>query len=413
MPALDLAEVDAFAARLHEGQTRRQGTPYIAHPRAVRVLAEDLAAALGLALDDVTRAACLLHDVVEDCDVDEAELSRRFGPEVAARVGLLSKPEELPGEDRVARNQRYFDRLVREADDVLRVVKVADRLHNLAELHLAPDRERLGRYLEETRRFLLPLVRGAASPTVARGLEATLEDGIALAARLQGLSAPEQKARDTRVPRGLYAILDVTPASDLDALRSLAAAAIEGGAALVQVRCKGVTDRAALGAVEELLPVARRAGVPLVVNDRADLARVSGSDGVHVGQTDLPPPRLRPLLDEGMLLGASSHTREQAQRVEREGGVDYVAFGPVHASPTKQGHADVTGLASLEEVARSVSLPLCAIGGLTTPERMAGVARAGAQLGAVISALSGAPDPRFMARRLALAHAAAFEREPA
>lgn len=406
MSTLDLDAVDAFARAQHEGQRRRHGAPYVEHPRAVRLFVEDLGAALGVPIDDELLAAALLHDVLEDTDTTDIDLETRFGPVVARRVRLLTKPGAEPGEDKEARSRRYFEALLRDADDEARLLKIADRLHNLSELHFAPDKERAARYLKETRRYLLPLAREASDPYAAAGLEAALTGGVRLAARLQQLD-DAGACDEERVPSGLYAILDVTPDSDLDELSRLAFAATEGGAAIVQVRAKGLSDRMALAFVETVLPLARRAGALLVVNDRADLAQVSGSDGVHLGRGDLPPPRVRPHLPPGMLVGASSHSLEQAEATVQAGGVDYVALGPVYPSPTKQGHADVTGTGALAEVARALPLPVCAIGGITSTSRMAEVARAGAQLGAVVSALSAAPDPHLMARRLSITYAAA------
>lgn len=399
---VDLDAAAALAHAAHDGQTRSHGGPYIEHPRAVRRFVDHLAAAVGFAIDDVARAVALLHDVLEDSRHTEAELAERFGPDVARRVAWLSKPPLPAGDDKRAHASRYFASLDERADDVTRLVKVADRLHNLSELPLTRDPERQRRYLDETRRSLLPLARHSQDPSLRAGLTSALEDAAAVCARLCGFD-------DEDAPpslRGVYVIADLGPTSVPDEVLALVDAALAGGAALVQVRGKEVSDRRLLSVVEGALPSCRAARVPLIVNDRADVAMIAGADGVHVGRDDLPAELVRRVLPVNALLGASSHTVAEAAEAANTDALDYVAFGPVYPSPTKQGHADVTGLATLRELAAGSSLPVCAIGGITTPARMAEVARAGAELGAVISAVAGADDPFEATRALGITFAA-------
>lgn len=406
---LDLNAADALAALAHEGQTRLHGAPYLEHPRAVRRFTEHLSDAVGFALDDGARAVALLHDVLEDSSFTREQLADRFGDDVARRVALLSKPPLGVGDDKATHASRYFRGLDEKADDVTRLVKVADRLHNLSELPLTKDPARQRRYLEETAVALLPLARNAHDTALGRGLVGALQDGIDVCARLCGLDHAAARDLDDggAVPQGAYVIVDVHASSSIDGILALVDAAAAGGAALLQVRGKGVTDRRLLAVVEGALPSCKAARVPLLVNDRADIAVLVGADGVHVGQHDLPPALVRRLLPVSGLLGASSHTLAQASAAIASDVLDYVAFGPVFSSPTKRGHADVTGLAALLEVTKSAPLPVCAIGGITSPARMADVARAGAQLGAVISAVASAPDPFEATRALGIAHAAA------
>ncbi|HVO20957.1 MAG TPA: thiamine phosphate synthase [Anaeromyxobacter sp.] len=196
---------------------------------------------------------------------------------------------------------------------------------------------------------------------------------------------------------GLYAIV-----GGPDPLAQ-AEAAVSGGAAAVQVRMKAARPA-------EVLEVARRivglaGGRALVlVNDRADLALLSGADGVHVGWEDLPVAEARKLLGPDRLVGWTATSLAEA----REGiarGADHVGFGPVFASRTKSMGVPLAGIAGLAEVVAGLSAPVVAISGITL-ENVGEVARAGAACAAVIEALFGAGDPRRNASDLARAFAA-------
>ena len=395
----------AIAREAHHGQSRRHGAPYLGHPLAVRVLVEELGHAVGLSIDDATKAVALLHDVIEDSEIGREELAARFGDRVANEVWLLTKSGK--GEDATA---AYYARLTREATDVVKLIKVCDRLHNLSELHLAQSADTLARYVDETLAHVVPLARAAVARGVARGLEAALLDGIRAACRAQGHVIPGPAAAPARaVPSGLYAI--VMPrhgelSGAVDDLARRAAALIAGGAVVLQVRCKDRSDREVLALLEAVRGPCAKAGVPLVVNDRADLCVAARAHGVHVGQTDLPPPSARALVGADALVGASSHTEPQLFEVCAQGGADHVAVGPIYASPTKQGHAPVVGLEALARRAHLSPLPVVAIGGVTSAERAAACGRAGAALVAVASALD-VDDARPVARRLATSFVAA------
>lgn len=400
---MDLAAVARTAEDAHRGQSRAHGAPYIDHPRAVLRFVEALAAATGFALTDEVRAVALLHDVIEDSELTEAALRERFGEAVARRVQRLSKPDKRADVSKDERGRRYWEAL-READDATRLVKVADRLHNLHELPLTRDEARQRRYLTKTAAEVLPFAEAASLP----GLAAAVRDAVAVCARLSGVPSPLDDAPPAL--SGVYPIVDLTPDSEDDDALALVDAACRGGARVVQVRAKGVDDRRTLAVCESAADRARAAGVRLIVNDRADLARLSGAAGVHVGTGDVPAPRAREIVGDEAIVGTSTHTATQLGGAATAGGLSYLAFGPVFASPTKQGHAEVTGTDALRSAAASAALPLVAIGGITDEARMAEVARAGAAMGAVISAVARADDPAEATRRLGLAHAAAFER---
>jgi thiamine-phosphate diphosphorylase len=194
--------------------------------------------------------------------------------------------------------------------------------------------------------------------------------------------------------QGLYAIVSPPPlVSDELLFFSRVEALVAGGAARLQLRIKDDRDdRARLALIERVLRLCHDGGVPLVVNDRADLAFAAGADGVHVGDRDLPPPVARQILGPLALVGTSTHSLAQLVRADRDGGACHLALGPVWASPTKSGHADVTGIDVLRQACAATSLPVVAIGGITTEDRARQAVEAGAAFVAVVSALAG-PDP--------------------
>ncbi len=151
------------------------------------------------------------------------------------------------------------------------------------------------------------------------------------------------------------------------------------------------------GSLRDLLPQARairglcRARAALfIVNDRLDLALAAGADGAHVGQEDLPAEAARRLLGPGRILGVSTHSREQAEAAQASG-ADYIGFGPMFPTGTKDTGYGPRGLEGLKEARAAVSLPILAIGGITL-ENVAAVIGAGATAPAVISAIVAASD---------------------
>ncbi|HSJ98297.1 MAG TPA: thiamine phosphate synthase [Myxococcota bacterium] len=198
--------------------------------------------------------------------------------------------------------------------------------------------------------------------------------------------------------RGLYALADDDPRWGRDPVAQ-ARAALAGGAAAVQLRAKHAGDRQALAWAAAIGELCRVAGARFFVNDRFDLALAAGADGVHLGQDDLPPGRLPAAARARLLVGRSTHTLEQA-RVAAGEPVDYVAFGPVFGTTSKESAVEARGLAMLAEAARiAAPRPCVAIGGIDAA-RAGGCMRAGAAAVCVISALAGAPDMEAAARAL-------------
>ncbi|RYD14784.1 MAG: thiamine phosphate synthase [Lysobacteraceae bacterium] len=196
--------------------------------------------------------------------------------------------------------------------------------------------------------------------------------------------------------RGLYAVTDGPRVDLVDAC----AAAIEGGAALLQYRDKAGDDVRRLREARALQTLCVDHGVPLIVNDDIELARRVGAAGVHLGEHDASPARARARLGEHALIGVSCYDSiERARAFAADPArVDYLAFGAFFASPTKPAARRATP--ALLQEARAFGLPLVAIGGID-----AGNARelvdAGADALAVVSALFGARDVRAAARRIA------------
>jgi thiamine-phosphate pyrophosphorylase len=196
----------------------------------------------------------------------------------------------------------------------------------------------------------------------------------------------------------LYPIIDV----DLCGMRGVdpstfAAACVGAGARILQVRQKGSAggDGVFLDIVRAVIAAARPAGARVIVNDRADLAAMSGADGVHVGQQDLPPALVQTIAGRHAIVGISTHTTEQIAEAG-VGSADYIAVGPVFRTSTKETGYDPRGLELVRHAAR-MGKPVVAIGGITVSNARS-VLDAGASSVAIISDLLSAADPEARVR---------------
>lgn len=184
-------------------------------------------------------------------------------------------------------------------------------------------------------------------------------------------------------------------------LSALADAYLAGGARFIQIRSKHTASGAFLGLCEDVVARARKAGATVIVNDRADIAKLSGADGVHVGQDDLDPVSARRILGGSATIGISTHSPDQVRAASKMA-VDYIAVGPIFGTSTKDtGHRDV-GTAFVSEAAAILreadcATPIVAIGGMTL-ERAPHVIRAGAASVAVISDLLSTGNPEARVR---------------
>lgn len=178
----------------------------------------------------------------------------------------------------------------------------------------------------------------------------------------------------------------------------LARLAISGGADTIQFRQKGGATRRMIETASEIKEICRKSGVTFIVNDRLDVAIASEADGVHLGQDDFPIPLARKLLGEDRIIGGSASTMEEALKCVNEG-ADYVGFGPVYPTSSKDDAGPVAGKKGLKEAAARIPVPVVAIGGITVLN-LDEIMEAGAWGGAVISAVCCQEDPESAARAL-------------
>jgi len=195
-------------------------------------------------------------------------------------------------------------------------------------------------------------------------------------------------------PRGLYAITD-GPRPDLHAAVE---SALNGGAAILQYRDKSAESERRHAEAASLLAACRRFGVPLIVNDDVDLAAAIGADGVHLGEHDGGIDAARTRLGAAAIIGVSCYDSLDRARQLAAAGADYLAFGAFFPSPTKP-LARRAGAGLLRD-AKSLGLPLVAIGGIT-PDNAQPLIEAGADFVAAISGVFAAADPSAAARRYA------------
>lgn len=161
-----------------------------------------------------------------------------------------------------------------------------------------------------------------------------------------------------------------------------------GGASLIQVREKNLPSGEFLTMAREAVAAGREFDVKIIINDRVDIALMSGAAGVHLGQTDLPPDAAREMLGAEAIIGYSTHNIEQATAAAKLP-VDYIAVGPIFSTDTKEDTEPVVGIEGITAVRAAIGvIPLVAIGGISEL-RISGVLAAGADSAAVISAIYG------------------------
>lgn len=205
-------------------------------------------------------------------------------------------------------------------------------------------------------------------------------------------------------PDPLYPIADTGGGGDV---LTLVDAILAGGAKLLQLRAKDVPTGELVALAREAQARTARAGAMLIINDRADVAKLVGAAGVHLGQDDLPPAAARKILGAGKVIGFSTHTAAQVETAAAIAEIDYLAFGPIFATASKRDPDPVQGLAGLASARACCRLPLVAIGGIDRAT-LAQVRAAGADAAALIGAIAGAPDPAAATRELlAIAQSAA------
>jgi len=194
----------------------------------------------------------------------------------------------------------------------------------------------------------------------------------------------------------LYLVTDRQLAGQRD-LADLIRKAIAGGVTVVQLREKDLPAREfyelALK-IKQIIPP----GIPLIIDDRLDIALAAGADGLHLGQADLPAAIARQYLGPEAIIGLSAENLDQLKEASRLP-VDYLAISPVFSTPTKTDTGPAWGLNGLETARQLTPLPLVGIGGINEANAAA-VIKAGADGVAVVSAICSAPEPEEAARKL-------------
>ena len=189
----------------------------------------------------------------------------------------------------------------------------------------------------------------------------------------------------------LYLITDRGQTTGRDLL-PVVEEALSGGVRGVQLREKGLSSAEYFELALGMRSLTARYGARLLINDRVDIALAVGADGVHLPESGLPLEVARELLGTSKLIGVSCHSREKALDAERRG-ADFITFGPVWFTPSKADYGEPVGGALLAEVARTLSIPVFALGGVTR-ERVPELLASGIHRVALISAIIAAPAPR-------------------
>jgi len=380
--------------------------------------AEDLLESHGFAHDSIRAAHHAPDSGKLDVDTSESSLSLDFDAELLPRARLIDANLNRASEGfRVAEDYTRFvlqDRTLSE-----RLKQARHRLQEAA--GFLPESWRvttrdvpndvgleLSTELEGRRETML----GVAVANIKRVQEAlrSLEEvskiDNSLAARQFGAIRYEayhleKLFRTATAARQALASADVYWVAEPDACRKTfewtANEVLDAGVVLVQLRQKGTDDRALLGMAQDLRRWTERYGARLVINDRADLARLVGADGVHVGQTDLPADAVRRVLGPDAIVGVSTHSLSDLERAVLQG-ADYVGVGPVFPSNTKSFDA-FPGLDFVRAAVQSTSLPAFCIGGVAT-RNVDAVIEAGGRRVAVGRAISDSEEPGQVVRRL-------------
>lgn len=212
-------------------------------------------------------------------------------------------------------------------------------------------------------------------------------------------SDPGAERRARLAAARLYLVCPET--RDLDSrgrnLPDLVRAAVAGGVDVVQLREKHLPDEELVSIAHAMRALCERVGALLIVNDRPHVAIEAGADGLHVGQEDMPVADARELLGPGVLIGLSTHAREEIDGADAAL-ADYIGVGPVRETPTKPGRAAV-GLELVRYAAAHATRPFFAIGGLDA-RNLRPVLDAGARRIVVLRAIASAQDPQAAAREL-------------
>ena len=247
---------------------------------------------------------------------------------------------------------------------------------------------------ETTQSCFLPYLQEASPRMGHGGLAHAVSKALDASHRLVHPPAQEKPQE------GLYVILSPPADASVNDLCTQAMQAVAGGATLLQLRCKAHPRHQIVEYASACGRLLRPYRIPFLINDDPDLVDLSYSAGVHVGLSDPSVKRCREKLGPHAMIGASSHTKMDRQKILSGEHPTYLAVGPIFESSTKAGHAECVGLSQLREAAHESPVPICAIGGLDTPARIASVAKAGARWAAVVSVFSRSSHPIWTCAQL-------------
>jgi thiamine-phosphate pyrophosphorylase len=204
-------------------------------------------------------------------------------------------------------------------------------------------------------------------------------------------------ARKTGIDFGLYLVTD-SGLSGGRPLEKIVRESIEGGVTVVQLREKNAGTIEFLDLALVLRQTTSELCIPLIINDRVDIALACLADGIHLGQEDMPCAVVRRIAGDDMIIGVSVSTADEAIEAEADG-ADYLGVGPLFSTATKPDALPATGLGVLSSIRRAVRIPMVGIGGIS--EMNAGdIISAGADGVAVVSAIVASQDPRAAARAI-------------
>lgn len=201
--------------------------------------------------------------------------------------------------------------------------------------------------------------------------------------------------KKSQIDLSLYLVTEESIA--IEELTRIIAESVSGGVSIVQLREKNNSSLSFYKKAAALKQLLNELSIPLVINDRVDIALAIGADGIHIGQDDLPLPVVKKMVPEDMIVGVSVSTLEEALEADRNG-ADYIGVGSVFPTKTKKD-ATLMALEDLGEICRSVSIPAVAIGGITA-DNMSALSDSGLSGTAVVSAIMNADNPKAASESL-------------
>jgi thiamine-phosphate pyrophosphorylase len=201
--------------------------------------------------------------------------------------------------------------------------------------------------------------------------------------------------KKSQIDLSLYLVTEESIA--IEELTKIIAESVSGGVSIVQLREKNNSSLSFYEKSSALKQLLNELSIPLIINDRVDIALAVGADGIHIGQDDLPLPVVKKMVPEDMIVGVSVSTLEEALEAERNG-ADYIGVGSVFPTKTKQD-ATLMALEDLGEICRGVSIPAVAIGGITA-DNISALSDSGLSGTAVVSAIMNADNPKTASESL-------------